>query len=122
MLSVITASRWDEEDPAFASRTLFQWNYCVTRREHLAIVEFVKQHGHYLPPPSFQSLKPSIQKDKWHVGLNLLSTFDLEVQHRLRMLTHFSVDPVMTVVTCVSTRNFRKKCLLFMWLCKLQCL
>ena len=40
---------------AFASPTLSksEWNYCVTRRELLAIVEFVKQHRHYLQGTRF---------------------------------------------------------------------
>ena len=39
-----------EKPIAFASRTLskFERKYCVTRRELLAIVEFVKQHRPYM--------------------------------------------------------------------------
>ena len=76
-----------ERPIAFASRTLpkSERNYCVTRRELLAIVEFVKQHWHYLqgarfcirtdhppppPPRCVLSLKQGIQKDNWHAGLN----------------------------------------------------
>ena len=44
-----------EKPIAFASRTLSksERNYCVTRRELLAIVEFVKQHRHYLQGTRF---------------------------------------------------------------------
>ena len=44
-----------ERPVAFESRTLSQSerNYCVTRRELLAIVEFVKQHWHYLEGTRF---------------------------------------------------------------------
>jgi len=40
---------------AFASRTLSksEKNYCVASRELLAIVEFVKQHRHYLQRTKF---------------------------------------------------------------------
>ena len=44
-----------EKPIAFASRTLSnsESNYCVTRRERLAIVQFVKQHRHYLQGARF---------------------------------------------------------------------
>ena len=44
-----------EKPIAFASQTLSksEGNYCVTRRELLAIVEFVKQHRHYLQGARF---------------------------------------------------------------------
>ncbi len=44
-----------EKPIAFASRILSKSdrNYCVTRRELLAIVEFVEQHGHYLQGARF---------------------------------------------------------------------
>lgn len=77
---VLSQFRGGMERPiAFASRTL-SWserNYCVTRRELLAIVEFVKQHRHYLQGTIFcielimplcaLSLKLKIHKDNWHV-------------------------------------------------------
>ena len=44
-----------EKPIAFASRTLSksERNYCVTRRELLAVVEFVKQRWHYLQGTRF---------------------------------------------------------------------
>ena len=62
-----------EKPIAFASRTLSksERNYGVTRRELLAIVEFVKQHRHYLQDSAFElimhlcapSSRQKIQKD-----------------------------------------------------------
>ena len=45
-----------EKPKTFASRTLTkaERNYCVTRRELLAIVEFVKHFRHYLQGPKFR--------------------------------------------------------------------
>ncbi|KAL9957276.1 hypothetical protein ACROYT_G038892 [Oculina patagonica] len=64
-----------EKPIAFASRTLSksERNYCVTRRELLAIVEFVKQHRHYLQEQQHQnadalSRRPCDDLCKWCVG------------------------------------------------------
>ena len=45
-----------EHPVAYASRTLTkaERNYCVTRKELLAVVEFVKQFRHYLHGPKFR--------------------------------------------------------------------
>ena len=45
-----------EHPVAYASRTLTkaERNYCVTRKELLAVVEFVKQFHHYLQGPKFR--------------------------------------------------------------------
>ena len=45
-----------EHPVAFASRTLTkaERNYCVTQKELLAVVEFVKQFRHYLQGPKFR--------------------------------------------------------------------
>ena len=83
-----------ERPIAFASRTLSksERNYCVTRRELLAIVEFVKQHRHYLQGTRFcirtdhsplrsviKAKDPEGQLARW---IEFLSTFDFEIQHR----------------------------------------
>ena len=85
-----------ERPIAFASRTLSksERNYCVTRRELLAIVEFVKQHRHYLQGARFSNI---------------------EQDNDTRMLMHFLADPAMTVVSGVGVGNLRNKCQLFMW-------
>ena len=71
-----------ENPTAFAIRTLSksQKNYCVTRRELLVIVEFDKQHRHFLQSTGFcigthPALCPSLSwpkfpRDSLHVGLN----------------------------------------------------
>ena len=84
-----------ERPIAFTSRTLYksERNYCVTRRELLAIVEFVKQHQHYLqgarfcirtdhaPLRSVMNAKdPEGQLARW---IEFLSTFDFEIQYRV---------------------------------------
>ena len=83
-----------ERPIAFASRTLSksERNYCVTRRELLAIVEFVKQHRHYLQGTRFcirtdhaplrsviNAKDPEGQLARW---IEFLSTFDFEIQYR----------------------------------------
>lgn len=83
-----------ERPIAFASRTLSksERNYCVTRRELLAIVEFVKQHRHYLQGTRFcirtdhaplrsviKAKDPEGQLARW---IEFLSTFDFEIQYR----------------------------------------
>ena len=80
-----------EKPIAFASRTLSksERNYCVTRRELLAIIEFVKQHRYYLQgfcirtdhaPLHFvvQAKDPEGQLARW---IDYLSTFDFEIQY-----------------------------------------
>ena len=94
VLSQFQDRGWMERPIAFASRTFSksERNYCVTRREFLALVEFVKQHRHYLQvqdsafelsiPSCALSVKLRTQKHHWHVGLNSsLSTFDFEIQY-----------------------------------------
>ena len=83
-----------ERPIAYSSRTLTkaERNYCVTRRELLAVVEFVKQHRHYLcdrkfiiridhsPIPSvLRAKEPEGQLARW---IELLSTFDIEFVYR----------------------------------------
>ena len=64
----------------------------MTRRELLAIVEFVKQHRHYLQGTRFctrtdhapsrfvvQAKDPERQLARW---IDYLSTFDVEIQYR----------------------------------------
>ena len=83
-----------EKPIAFASRTLSksERNYCVTRRELLAIVEFVKQHRHYLQGAKFcirtdhaplrsviKAKDPEGQLARW---IEFLSSFDFEIQYR----------------------------------------
>ena len=83
-----------ERPIAFASRTLSksERNYCVTRRELLVIVEFVKQHRHYLQGTRFcirtdhaplrsviKAKDPEGQLARW---IEFLSTFDFVIQYR----------------------------------------
>lgn len=83
-----------ERPIAFASRTLSnsERNYCVTRCEILAIVEFVKQHRRYLQGTRFcirtdhaplrsviKAKDPEGQLARW---IEFLSTFDFEIQYR----------------------------------------
>ena len=83
-----------EKPIAFASRTLSksERNYCVTQRMLLAIVEFVKQHRHYLQGARFcirndyaplhsvlKAKDPEGQLASW---IEFLSTFDFEIQYR----------------------------------------
>ena len=46
-----------EHPVAYAKRTLtkVERNYCVTRKELLAVVQFVKQFRHYLQGPTFRN-------------------------------------------------------------------
>ena len=83
-----------ERPIAFASRTLSksERNYCVTHHDLLAIVEFVKQHRHYLQGTRFciqtdhaplrsiiKAKDPEGQLARW---IEFLSTFDFEIQYR----------------------------------------
>ena len=83
-----------EHPVAFASRTLTkaERDYCVTRKELLAVVEFVKQFRHYLQGPKFRirtdhaplrSLlkvkEPEGQLARW---IELLSPFNYEIEYR----------------------------------------
>ena len=124
------------ENPiAFAIRTLSksEKSYCVTRRELLVIVEFDKQHRHFLAkyrilhwncscPFSFVVLAkvPEGQLARW---IEFLSTFDFEIQYRTEerqlMLMHFPVDPMMSVVSGVRVGSHRNECLLLMWVFRL---
>lgn len=79
---------------AYASRTLTksERKYCVTRKELLAVVHFVKHYRHYLYGKRFLlrtdhgSLKwllrfknPEGQLARW---LEVISTYDIEIEHR----------------------------------------
>ncbi|KAK3708498.1 hypothetical protein QZH41_003116 [Actinostola sp. cb2023] len=83
-----------EKPIAFASRTLSksERNYCVTRRELLAIFEFVKHHRHYLQGTKFhirtdhaplrsvlKAKEPEGQLARW---IEYLSTFEFDIHHR----------------------------------------
>ena len=82
-----------EKPIAFASRTLTkaERNYCVTRRELLTIVEFVKHFRHYLQGPKFRirtdhaplrsvlkAKEPEGQLARW---IELLTTFTYEMEY-----------------------------------------
>ncbi|KAK3750995.1 hypothetical protein QZH41_007605 [Actinostola sp. cb2023] len=84
----------NEKPIAFASRTLSksERNYCVTRRELLAIFEFVKHHRHYLQGTKFhirtdhaplrsilKAKEPEGQLARW---IEYLSTFEFDIHHR----------------------------------------
>ena len=101
----------------------------MTHRELLAIVEFVKQHRHYLQGARFSiqtdhaplrsvinAKDPEGQLARW---IEFLSTFDFEIQYRAgqrhQNAMHFLADPAMTVVSGVGVGNLRNKCQLFMW-------
>ena len=79
---------------AYASRTLSksERKYCVTRKELLAVVHFVKHFRHYLYGRQFlvrtyhssllwlmQFKNPQNQLARW---LEILSEFDFQIQHR----------------------------------------
>lgn len=83
-----------EKPLAYSSRSLSksERNYCTTRRELLAIVEFTKQHRHYLegskflirtdhaPLRSILSVKdPEGQLARW---VSFLSTLNFEIDYR----------------------------------------
>jgi hypothetical protein len=79
---------------AYASRTMSksERNYCVTRKELLAVVHFVKLFRHFLEGRKFRvrtdhsSLKwllrfkhPEGQLARW---LEVLNTYDMQIEHR----------------------------------------
>ena len=83
-----------EHPVAYASRTLTkaERNYCVTRKELLAVVEFVKQFRHYLHGPKFrirtdhaplrtvlQVREPEGQLARW---IEFMSSFSYEIEYR----------------------------------------
>ena len=83
-----------EKVVAYASRALTksERKYCVTRKELLAVVHFVKYFRHYLYGKRFKvrtdhgSLRcllnfknPEGQLARW---IEVLSTYDMEIQHR----------------------------------------
>ena len=72
--------------------TKAEGNYCVTRKELLAVVEFVKQFRHYLQGPKFRIRidhaplrsvlkvkEPEGQLARW---IELLSPFNYEIEYR----------------------------------------
>ena len=83
-----------EHPVAFASGTLTkaERNYCVTRKELLAVVEFVKQFRHYLQGPKFRIRTDhaplrSVLKVKETEGqlarwIELLSPLNYEIEYR----------------------------------------
>ena len=93
--AVLSQVQDDEEKVlAYASKTLgkAEKNYCVTRREMLAIVAFVKQFHHYLYGAKFlvrtdhaalywllRKKDPEGQMARW---ISFLQSYDLEIQHR----------------------------------------
>ena len=83
-----------EHPVAYASRTLTkaERNYCVTRKELLAVVEYVKQFRHYLHGPKFcirtdhaplcselQVKEPEEQLARW---IEFMSSFSYEIEYR----------------------------------------
>ena len=93
--AVLSQLKNGEEHPvAYASRTLTkaERNYCVTRKELLAIVEFVKQFRHYLQGPKFrirtdhaslrsvlQVNEPEGQLARW---IEFMSSFSYKIEYR----------------------------------------
>ena len=84
----------EERVIAYSSRTLSaaERNYCVTRREMLAIVRFVRQFHHYLYGGHFlvrtdhaalywllRKKEPEGQMARW---VTFLQSYDMQVQHR----------------------------------------
>ena len=84
-----------EHPVAYASRTLTkaERNYCVTRKELLAVVEFVKQFRRYLQGPKFrirtdhaplrsvlQVKEPEGQLARW---IEFMSSFSYEIEYRV---------------------------------------
>ena len=97
-----------ERPIAYGSRTLdkAQRQYCVTRKELLAIVYFVKHFRHYLYGSQFllrtdhgalrwlfQFKDPQGQVARW---LEVLSTYTFEIQHRPGVL-HGNADGVSRI-------------------------
>ena len=93
---------------AYASRTLSksERKYCVTRKELLAVVHFVKYFRHYLYGRRFlirtdhsslrwlmQFKNPENQIARW---LEILSEFDFDIQHRAGRL-HGNADAVSRI-------------------------
>ena len=83
-----------EHPVAYASRTLTkaERNFCVTRKELLAVVEFVKQFRHYLHGPKFrrrtdhaplrsvlQVKEPEGQLARW---IEFMSSFSYDIEYR----------------------------------------
>ena len=97
-----------ERPIAYGSRTLDkgQRQYCVTRKELLAIVYFVKHFRHYLYGSQFllrtdhgalrlifQFKDPQVQVARW---LEVLGTYTFEIQHRPGVL-HGNADGVSRI-------------------------
>ena len=111
-------------------------SYCVTRRELLAIVEFVKQHQHYLQgarfciqtdhAPCALSLTPRIHKDSWGVGMNsqklLTLRSGIEQDYDTRMLTHCREDRVTIAVDGVRSGGGSNKWLVLLFKLKFNLL
>jgi len=92
-----------EHPVAYASRTLpkAERNYCVTRKELLAVVEFVKQFRHYMQGPKFrirtdhaplrsvlQVKESEGQLARW---IEFMSSFSYEIEYRVGQ-RHQSAD------------------------------
>ena len=93
--AVLSQLKNGKEHPvAYASRTLTkaERNYCVTRKELLAVVEFVKQFRHYLQGPKFRIRtdhaplrsvlkvkEPEGQLARW---IEFLSVFTFGIEYR----------------------------------------
>ena len=127
-----------ERPIAFASRTLSksERNYCVTRRELLAIVELVKQHRHYLQGTRFcirtdhsplrsviKAKDPEGQLARW---IESLSMFDLEIRYRPEQRHQnahaLSRRPCDDRCRWCKVSNLTNKCPLFMWVSRQQCM
>ena len=93
---------------AYASRTLTksERRYCVTRKEMLALVNFVKYYKHYLYGKKFtvrtdhgslrwlmQFKNPEGQVARW---IEFLSSFDMKIEHRPGR-THKNADGVSRI-------------------------
>ena len=118
-----------EHPVAYASRTLTkaERNYCVTRKELLAVVEFVKQFRHYLQGPKFrirtdhaplrsvlQVKEPEGQLARW---IEFMSSFSYEIEYQAgqrHQFRHYLQGPKFRIRTdhapsnrCFKLRNQR---------------
>jgi hypothetical protein len=109
---------------SYASKTLTpsEKNYCVTRRELLAVVTFVRKFRHYLYGKKFtvrtdhrclqwliNFKEPEGQLARW---IEYLGTFDFEIVHRKGQL-HGNADAMFRIpCSYCNNKNYDSPCVL----------